>query len=108
MEREKEQGLACAVHILGYFSSFLGPLIVYLMKNEGDSFVGDQAREALNFQITVAIAMFVSFILMFVLIGFLFIVVVSVLDIVFCVIAAVRAYRGERYRYPLCIRFIPA
>ncbi len=107
MEREKEQGLDSAVHILGYFSSFLGPLIVYLMKQGEESFSGDQAREALNFQITVAVAMFASFVLMFVLIGFLLIFVVSVLDIVFCVIASIRAYRGERYRYPLCIRFIP-
>ena len=107
MERDKEQGLASAVHILGYFTSFLAPLVVYLIKNENGGFASDQAREALNFQVTVAIAMFASFILMFVLIGFLFILIVAVLDIVYCVIAAVRASRGERYRYPLSIRFIP-
>ncbi len=107
MEREKEQGLASAVHILGYLTSFLAPLIVYLVKNENDGFAADQAREALNFQITVSIAMFASFVLMFVLIGFLLIFVVAVLDIVFCITASVRAYRGERYRYPLSIRFIP-
>ena len=107
MERDKEQGLASAVHILGYFTSFLAPLIVYLMKNENGGFAADQAREALNFQITVAIAMFASFMLMIVLIGFLFILVVAVIGIACCVIAAVRASRGERYRYPLSIRFIP-
>ena len=94
MERDKDRGLASAVRIPGYFTSFPAPLIVYLIKNGNGGFAFDQAREAPNFQVTVAIAMFASFILMFGPIGFLFILVVAVLDIVYCVIAEARASGG--------------
>ncbi len=105
MENSEDRGLAAVTHILGLFTGFLGPLIVYLLKTE-DGLVRDQAREALNFQITLLIAYVVAGILVFILIGLFLIVVIGILDVIFCIIAAVQAYNGEWYRYPFSISFI--
>ena len=51
------------------FGSVIGPLILWQMKREVDPFIDDQGKEALNFQITVAIAWMVCFVLAFAIIG---------------------------------------
>ena len=88
------------------FGNIIAPLIIWLILKDRSELVNDQGREALNFQITMAIAAVVSFVLVFVFIGFLLLAVVTVLDVVFIILAAVKAQTGQRYRYPLCIRFI--
>lgn len=105
MNNMEERGLGAVTHILGLFTGFLGPLIVYLVKTD-EGFARDQAREALNFQITVMIASIISAILIVVLIGIALIIIVGILDLIFCIIAAVRANNGEFYRYPINISFI--
>jgi len=97
---------AMLAHLLGLFTSFIGPLIIWLVKKEEDAFVDNQGKEALNFQITVALAMVVSGLLSVVCIGIILGAVVGVADLVFCVLACVRSNNGEAYRYPISIRFI--
>ncbi|MCC5952886.1 MAG: DUF4870 domain-containing protein [Acidimicrobiia bacterium] len=99
-------GMAALAHILGLFLGFLGPLIMFVVADRSDPFARDQAAEALNFQLTVLIGWFVSFVLMFVLVGFLLIFVVLLVDFVLCILAAIAASRGEWYRYPINIRMV--
>ncbi|EIL87716.1 DUF4870 domain-containing protein [Rhodanobacter sp. 115] len=91
-------------HWLGV-GCFIGPLIIWLAKREGMPFVDDQAKEALNFNITVAIAALVCGLLMFVLIGFVLLPILGVLWLVCVILAAIKANEGERYRYPFALRF---
>ncbi|WP_283134807.1 DUF4870 domain-containing protein [Rhizohabitans arisaemae] len=98
--------MAMVSHLLGLFTSFVGPLVMYIVKKDESPYVRDQAAEALNFQITVAIAAIVSSILMLILIGFLLIFVVSIGALVLSIMAALAANRGENYRYPFNIRMI--
>jgi hypothetical protein len=97
-------GMLC--HLLGLLTNFLGPLILWLIKKDEDKFVDRQGKEALNFQITVAIAFIVSSLLSFVCIGFLLMPAVAIVDLVFCIMACVKANQGQDYRYPLTIRFV--
>ncbi|MCJ7730588.1 MAG: DUF4870 domain-containing protein [Sedimentisphaerales bacterium] len=97
---------AMLCHLLGLFTCFIGPLIIWLIKKDEDPFVDDQGKEALNFQITVAIAGIVSAVLTIVCIGAFLGVAVSIADLIFAIIASVKANSGEAYRYPVCIRFI--
>jgi len=85
---------------------FLGPLVIWLVKKDTMPFAADQAKEALNFNITVMIAAAISWILMFVLIGILLLVVLAVAWLVFTVIAAIKANEGVVYRYPFTLRLI--
>jgi len=68
--------------------------------------VDEQGKEAVNFQITMAICAVVSLVLILVLIGLLLLPAVIITDIVLLLIAAVKANEGVHYRYPLSIRFI--
>ena len=72
----------------------------------GKDFVCDQAKEALNFQITVILAVFVSCLLMIVLIGILLFWLVLAANFVLCIIAAIAASKGTAYRYPFALRLI--
>lgn len=88
------------------FGNLLGPLIVWQVKKNEMPFVDDQGKEALNFQITVTIAILVCLVLMMVLIGFLLMPVVVIGALVMTVIGAIKANGGERYRYPFAIRLV--
>jgi uncharacterized Tic20 family protein len=96
---------AMAAHLAGLVS-FIGPLIVWIIKKDEFPFVDDQGKEALNFQISMCIYMIVASLLIFAFIGCILLPVVGILDIVFLIVAAVRANSGEAYRYPIAIRFI--
>jgi uncharacterized protein len=85
---------------------FLTPLIVWLVFRDRSAFVGDQAKESLNFQITLLIAYVIGWVLAIVLIGFVILFAAWVLSIVFGILAAVAVNRHEAYRYPINIRFI--
>ena len=88
------------------FGSLLGPLILWQMKRETDPFIDAQGKEALNFQITMTIAMLISVGLMVVLIGYVLIVPVVICALIMPIIAAVKANKGFPYRYPFTWRLI--
>ncbi len=100
------KNLAMLCHLLGLITNFLGPLILWLLKKEDDAFIDSNGKEALNFQLTIMFAMIAAGILSFLCIGFLLMPVIMALDIVFSIIACVKASNGEDYRYPLCIRLV--
>jgi uncharacterized Tic20 family protein len=101
------KSMAVLAQVLGIVTGLIGPLIIYLVNGDKDPYVRHHSAEALNFQLTLLIAYLVSFVLMFVLIGFLLIFVVWILAIVWGIQAAMAANRGEWYRYPVSIRFVP-
>ena len=86
--------------------NFLGPLVVWLIKKDTMPFVDDQAKEALNFNITVLIAAIVSGMLTLILIGFLLLVVVGIAWLVLSIMAGLKANEGVAYRYPFTLRLI--
>lgn len=104
----KDKTLAMLAHLGGIVLGFIPSLIIYLMKKDDRSaqFVTTQAREALNFQITIAIAMAISTVLIIVLIGTLFILLIWLADVILCIIAALRTSNGDNYRYPFALRLI--
>jgi uncharacterized Tic20 family protein len=101
-----ERNLAMLAHLLGIFTSFIGPLVIWLVKKDESAFIADQAREALNFQITIAIALFASIMLKVILIGILLVPIVFILNFIFSIVAAVSASKGKAYRYPLALRLV--
>ena len=88
------------------FGNLLGPLVIWQIKKNEMPFVDDQGKEALNFQITMSIALVVSCVLMLVLIGFLLALIVGLVDLVYTILAAIAANNGQTYRYPFNLRLI--
>jgi len=97
--------MALLAHLLGIFTSFVGPLVIWLVKKE-DPFVNDQAKEALNFQITICIGYAIGTILVCFVIGYFIWLGLWVVSIIFGVMGTIAASKGERYRYPWSLRLI--
>jgi uncharacterized protein len=96
----------------GGFACFLGPLIIWLIKKDSMPFVNDQAKEALNFNISVAMATLALVVLSAITFGIGLIiaipmwVVIGIGWLVLTIMAAVKANDGVRYRYPFTLRLI--
>jgi hypothetical protein len=69
-------------------------------------FVAEQAKESLNFQITVFLLGLLFLSLALVLIGFVLLWVLGLVDLVLVIIAAVQVSGGKPYRYPFCLRLV--
>lgn len=101
---DDEKTLGLLAHLLGIISGFIGPLILFLVKKEG--FAHENAKQALNFQISLIIYEIVAAILIFVLIGLLLLPAVALFGLIMAIVGAVKAHAGEVYKYPLAIPFI--
>ena len=97
---------ALAGFVLPAFGHILGPLIVWLVKRADSPEIDQHGKEALNFQISMLIYSIISGILCLIVIGFALLAILHVLNVVFVIIAAVRASEGQPYRSPLTIRLI--
>jgi uncharacterized protein len=84
----------------------LAPLTVWVWKRGEYSFVDDQGKEALNFQISMGLYGLVGWVLTIVFIGWLILGMLIIINIVLIIIAASKAKRGEAYRYPFNLRLI--
>jgi uncharacterized protein len=91
--------------VLSIFFGFIPPLIFFIVKKE-DEYVLDQAKEALNWSITVIIGYVVSFILMFILIGVFLLFALSIVNLVFCIMGAIATSSGKEFRVPFALRLI--
>lgn len=98
--------LAMLAHLLGLVSYFVGPLIIYLIQKDKKDFVYENAKHALNFQISLILYYFISSMLVLLLIGLVLLWALSIFALVVIIIASVKAYQGEVYKYPLEIEFI--
>jgi len=101
---KQDKTLGILSHVLAIFTWVIGPLIVYVVAD--DEFTKDNARNALNWQISLTIYSIVSGILTIVLIGIVMLAVLGLLNIVFCVMAAVKASDGETWEYPITINLM--
>lgn len=106
--QQEDRTLALLTHLSGIILSFIVPLVIWLTnKDKADKeFLNDQAKEALNFQITIAIAYVICVVLSAILIGALLMPLVWLLNLIFCILAGIKANEGVSYRYPFAIRLI--
>jgi uncharacterized protein len=110
---KEEQNWAMVCHLsalAGFlipFGNIAGPLIVWLIKRAEMPLVEVHGKEALNFQITVSIAIAVCIPLMFVLIGIPLMIIIGLGALILTIMAAVKVSNGElEYRYPFALRLL--
>jgi uncharacterized Tic20 family protein len=104
----------------------LGAGAVYLLKRDASPFVAAHAREAFNFNLSMFLYAAIAAVIGFVLVGatvltlglgiiltapagivlVLAIVLISLVWLVCSIVAAMKAWGGEAYRYPLTIRLL--
>ena len=99
-------GFAGLLPITPVFGSIIVPFIIWQIKKDDFEFVNKHGKEAVNFQISILIYSLVAGLLCLACVGFVLLPAVYVFDLVFLLIAAVRANDGREYSYPLTIQFI--
>jgi uncharacterized protein len=96
--------------LVGYsivpFGNIVAPLVIWLIRKDQSWFVDDQAKESINFQISMVIYALISIPLVLLLIGIVLLLLLYVFGIVMVIIAAIKANDGVQYRYPITIRFV--
>jgi uncharacterized Tic20 family protein len=108
---KEERNWAMLAHLSGLFSltgifPLLAAFVIWLLRKEDRNFASAQAREALNFQVTMFISFVICWVLTIIWIGALLFGLVALFDLVFSIIAAVKASEGIPYRYPFNLRLV--
>ena len=110
ISEKEERQWAMFAHI-GTFSSmfvplgnFIVPIVIWQLNKHESDFVVEQAKESLNFQITLVIYAFLSILLCFIFIGFFLIFALVIFGLIMVILGAVRSNEGHDFRYPMCIR----
>ena len=110
-ENERTWGMlahlsALAGLVLPLLGIVLGPLAVWLTRRDESQFVGDHAKEALNFNISVLLGAIACMLLTLVFVGFLLGTALFIFWIVMTLVAAIKASEGHIYRYPFSLRLV--
>jgi len=111
---ERMWGMIAHLSAFSYYFTvvgiILGPLIIWLAKRDGNPFVEEQAKEALNFQITIVIyylaALAMCFTVILAVIGLPILLGLHLYQFICMIFAAIKASDGIHFRYPATIRFI--
>lgn len=105
---QEDRTIGLLTHLSGIIAGFIVPLIIWLINKDKPekSWLTDQSKEALNFQITLLIVYVIGIILSVILIGALINLIAWIACIVFSIIAGLAANKGEAYRYPFALRLI--
>ena len=102
---QDSKNIALLTWIGTIFFGFIPGLIFYLIKKD-DPYIQSQSKESLNWSITAAIGYFAGLLLTFIFIGVLVIFAVGICHLVFCIMGAVSASKGNDFKVPFAIRLI--
>jgi uncharacterized Tic20 family protein len=105
----EEKSMAVICHLVSLVATaaclnWLVPIIVMLISDS--PFVKQQAKESLNFQISIIIWGVISFAACFIVIGIPMLFAVALAAIILPILAAIRVSDGQAYRYPLTMRLV--
>lgn len=109
---ETERNWAMFCHLSAFacfffpFGGTIGPLICWLSRKDESTWVNENGKASMNFQLSILLYLVLAAPLCFILIGFPIIGAIWTLRIVCIIIASVKASKGEEFKYPLAIPFI--
>jgi uncharacterized protein len=106
MPKNDERLLAAGIYLISFFTAFIGPLIIWLIKKDESSYIDYHGREYMNFFISYTVYTIVSGILVVLLVGFFMLWALGIMAVVFTIIGAIKAYEGNEYRMPLIFRLL--
>ena len=105
---QEDRTMAMIGHLSGIVAGFIGGLIIWLINKDKPekAWLTSQAKEALNFQITLLIGYVIGIVLSVILIGIFINLALWLACIVLSIIAGMKANEGILYRYPMSIRMV--
>ncbi len=98
---QDDKTMAMLSYILGVFTGFVGPLVLWLIKKDQSKFVAYHALQALLLHAAVTIGYILSSVLVVFLIGFITGPAFWILGLVFSILAGMAANNGDWYEIPI-------
>ena len=111
-ENKEERNWAMLAHLSALLTyatvigGMIAPLVIWLIRKDQGGFAAEQAKESLNFQITVFLIAIPCWILCLLLIGFLLLWILGLINLILIIVAAVKTSHGVAYRYPFNLRLV--
>ena len=113
----EERNWAMGCHLAAFagylgvpFGHILGPLLVWTIKRDTSAFINEHGKEAMNYNISISIYAAICIAVGFTIVGLLIAIpagiALAIADVVFRIIASLKASNGEKYAYPMTIRFL--
>ncbi len=87
-------------------AGIIAPIVLWQMKKEETPALDAHGKMVTNWLISSVIYFAVSAVLCIVLIGFLGLIALGIMSLVFPIIGAIKANNGELWEYPLTIKFL--
>jgi uncharacterized protein len=114
---DKTYGMIChlsafAAYVLPVAGALVGPLVAWMVLKDRSSFADQHGKESLNFQLTLVLLSAVAVVISTVTFGLALLLlwplffIVPIIQAIFVVLATIAAGNGEKYEYPLTIRFL--
>jgi len=111
----KTINMAILTWIGTFFLVFILSFIIYLIKKD-NAYINSQAKEALNWSVTVLLAYTVAFVLSAIpslnlvlpslIPSFVIAFITLIAHTIFCIMGAVAVSKGEAYRVPITLRMV--
>ncbi|MGO1990060.1 DUF4870 domain-containing protein [Mammaliicoccus vitulinus] len=102
----EEKNLTTIMWILSFFTSFIGPLLIWLMKKDESEYINQQGKNCLNFIISYGIYVVISTILTAIVIGAIFLIIIGIATVVYCILGAVANNKGEDFKVPFTFEIL--
>lgn len=103
---QDEKTMSMLMWILNFFISFVGTLIIWLIKKDESAYINQQGKNYFNFYISYTIYGIGALILTTIFIGYLLLLVISIVCIVYSIIGIVATHKGEDFVVPFTIVII--
>ena len=82
------------------------PIVMWVTKGDQSENIDEHGKVIINWTISLIIYSIVSFVLVFVVIGIFSFIALMIMNLIFVIVGAVKAKKGELWRYPLSIKFL--
>ena len=112
VDKAQEKTWVTFTHLAGFagflvpFGNIIGPFVIWILKRDEFPAVRAHGKDVLNFQLSIALYYVVALASMLIIIGFVLLPAVAIFQIVCIILATIRASEGQKFQYPLSIRFI--
>jgi uncharacterized Tic20 family protein len=87
------------------FGGIIGPLIFWLTKKDESTWINENGKAAMNFNMSILLYMILCIPLIIIIVGIPIVIFLVTFKIICIIIGSVKAAKGEVFRYPLAIPF---
>jgi len=109
-QSERDWAMFCHLSAFaGYFFPFggiIGPMVCWISRKQESAWVDINGKASLNFQLSMLMYTVLAIPLCFIIIGIPIIMFLAILELVCIVVAAIKAAKGEYFKYPISIPFV--